>query len=177
MLIDLLVHGPASRADLARRAGLSPASLTRITRSLVDVDPVTESDAAFPQRTGRPSQPMDVNVDLAHLVGIKLSATQLNLVTTGLRARWFGAAAGCRDFVLVTIGVGVGCGIVIDDRLVDGASDGCGQIGHLPVSEWGLLCERGHRGCNALIPVVDLDRRAGCPPRSAGRCTTRRCWR
>lgn len=104
MLIDLLVHGPASRADLARRAGLSPASLTRITRSLVDVDPVTESDAAFPQRTGRPSQPMDVNVDLAHLVGIKLSATQLNLVTTGLRARWFGAAAGCRDFVLVTIG-------------------------------------------------------------------------
>ena len=239
VLIDLLVHGPASRADLARRAGLSPASLTRITRSLVDVDLVTESDAASPQRTGRPSQPLDVNVDLAHLVGIKLSATQLNLVTTDLRARilsertvpmsatdpesvtatiaevvsqqvsidpsicavgvslagpvsprsevvhvspfldwsdvplvrmirestglpavvendvraltaaehWFGAAAGCRDFVLVTIGVGVGCGIVVDDRLVDGASGGSGQIGHLPVTEWGPLCERGHRGC------------------------------
>ena len=239
VLIDLLVHGPASRADLARRAGLSPASLTRITRSLVDVDLVTESDAASPQRTGRPSQPLDVNVDLAHLVGIKLSATKLNLVTTDLRARilsertvpmsatdpetvtatiaevvsqqistdpsicavgvslagpvsprskvvhvspfldwsdvplvrmirestglpavvendvraltaaehWFGAAAGCRDFVLVTIGVGVGCGIVVDDRLVDGASGGSGQIGHLPVTEWGPLCERGHRGC------------------------------
>ena len=74
VLVDLLVHGPASRADLARRAGLSPASLTRITRSFVDAGLVTESDAASPQRTGRPSQPMDVNVDLAHLVGIKLSA-------------------------------------------------------------------------------------------------------
>ena len=239
MLIDLLVHGPASRADLARRSGLSPASLTRITRSLVAAGLLTESDAASPQRTGRPSQPMDVNVDVAHLIGIKLSATQLNLVTTDLRARilsertvplaatdpvtvtgvitqavkeetradpsicaigislagpvsprsgtvkispfldwtgvplvsliddstglptvvendvraltaaehWFGAAAGHRDFVLITIGAGVACGIVVDDRLVDGAAGGSGQIGHLPITEWGPLCERGHRGC------------------------------
>ena len=74
VLVDLLVHGPASRADLARGPGLSPASLTRITRSLVDAGLVSESDATSPQRTGRPSQPMDVNVDLAHLIGIKLSA-------------------------------------------------------------------------------------------------------
>src|SRR6476646_10130396 len=86
VLVDLLVHGPASRADLARRAGLSPASLTRITRSFVEAGLVSESDAASPQRTGRPSQPMDVNVDLAHLVGIKLSADRFNLVTTDLRA-------------------------------------------------------------------------------------------
>jgi predicted NBD/HSP70 family sugar kinase len=60
---------------------------------------------------------------------------------------WFGAAAGCSDFVLVTIGVGVACGIVVDDRLIDGANGGSGQVGHLPVTEWGPLCERGHRGC------------------------------
>ncbi len=239
VLVDLLVHGPASRADLARRSGLSPASLTRITRSFVEAGLVSESDAASPQRTGRPSQPMDVSVDRAHLIGIKLSAGQLNLVTTDLRARvltdrtvrlpasdpesvvsaiaevvaqareedgtvcaigvslagpvsprseivqtspflgwtnvplvamirertglaavvendvraltaaehWFGAAAGCSDFVLVTIGAGVGCGVVVDDRLVDGASGGSGQVGHLPVTPWGPLCERGHRGC------------------------------
>ena len=60
---------------------------------------------------------------------------------------WFGAAAGHRDFVLITIGAGVACGIVVDDRLVDGAAGGSGQIGHLPITEWGPLCERGHRGC------------------------------
>src|SRR6476661_1640265 len=121
VLVDLLVHGPASRADLARRAGLSPASLTRITRSFVDAGVVSESDTTSPQRTGRPSQPMDVNVDLAHLVGIKLSGGQLNLVTTDL-------------------------------RLVDGANGGSGQVGHLPVTEWGPLCERGHRGCVRSYP-------------------------
>src|SRR3954462_13295744 len=87
VLVDLLVHGPASRADLARRSGLSPASLTRITRSLVDAHLVSESDAISSQRPGRPSQPMDVNVDQAHLIGIKLSAGQLDSVTTDLRGR------------------------------------------------------------------------------------------
>src|SRR6476469_10876349 len=67
VLVDLLVHGPLSRAELARRAGLSPASLTRINRSFVDAGVVSESDTTSPQRTGRPSQPMDVNVNLAHL--------------------------------------------------------------------------------------------------------------
>lgn len=43
---------------------------------------------------------------------------------------WFGAAAGCRDFALITIGAGVGCGLVMDDRLVDGMSGASGQVGH-----------------------------------------------
>ena len=239
VVVDLLVHGPLSRADLARRALMSPATLTRVARSLTEAGLITESDAASTQRTGRPAQPMDVDTDIAHLVGIKLSATQLNLVTTDMRARilsdrtipllvtdpsavtdviagevaaetaadpairvvgislagpvsprsevvrvspfldwsdvplvdmvrsrtglptvvendvraltaaehWFGAAAGCSDFALVTVGSGVGCGIVTDDRLMDGSDGGSGQVGHLPVTEWGPLCERGHRGC------------------------------
>jgi len=57
VLVDLLVHGPASRADLARRSGLSPASLTRITRSFVDAGLVSESETTSTKRTGRPSQP------------------------------------------------------------------------------------------------------------------------
>ena len=60
---------------------------------------------------------------------------------------WFGAAAGCSDFALVTIGSGVACGIVMDDRLMDGSNGGSGQVGHLPITEWGPMCERGHRGC------------------------------
>jgi predicted NBD/HSP70 family sugar kinase len=60
---------------------------------------------------------------------------------------WFGAAAGATDFALVTIGAGIGCGVVIDDRLVDGHIGTAGQVGHLPVTASGPLCERGHRGC------------------------------
>src|SRR6478736_436736 len=41
----------------------------------------------------------------------------------------------------------VGCGIVVNDRLVDGMHGGSGQVGHIPISDWGPLCERGHRGC------------------------------
>ena len=36
---------------------------------------------------------------------------------------------------------------MIDDRLVDGHIGAAGQIGHLPVTASGPLCERGHRGC------------------------------
>ncbi len=60
---------------------------------------------------------------------------------------WFGAAAGIHDFALVTIGSGVGCGIVVNNQLLDSASGGVGQVGHLPITENGPLCERGHRGC------------------------------
>jgi DNA-binding MarR family transcriptional regulator len=41
VIIDLLIHGPLSRADLARRAGMSPATLTRVARSLVDTGLLT----------------------------------------------------------------------------------------------------------------------------------------
>ena len=36
---------------------------------------------------------------------------------------------------------------MLDDRLVDGHAGGAGQIGHLPVTASGPLCEKGHRGC------------------------------
>src|SRR5690349_12768156 len=86
-LVDLLVHGPQSRADLARRSGLSPASPPRMIRTFVETGPASESEATSTQRMGRPSQPMDVNVDLAHLIGIKLSADQFDMVSTDLRAK------------------------------------------------------------------------------------------
>ena len=213
----LLVHGPASRAE----------------------DRVVEVETAVPQRMGRPSQAMDVNVDAAHLVGVKLLAGEINMVRTDLRCtvldrrtiplealpvdvavdqiadavlaqmaadplvaavgislagpvdrhsavvtrsaflgwenvpvghlirertglptviesdvraltaaeHWFGAAAGVTDFALVTVGAGVGCGMVVNDRLVNGHLGGAGHMGHVPVTASGPLCESGHRGC------------------------------
>jgi predicted NBD/HSP70 family sugar kinase len=59
---------------------------------------------------------------------------------------WFGAGRGLRSLAVVTIGVGVGCGIVVHDRLVEGAHGGGGWVGHRPLAGW-VLCTEGHRGC------------------------------
>jgi predicted NBD/HSP70 family sugar kinase len=49
---------------------------------------------------------------------------------------------------VVTIGVGVGCGIVVHDRLVEGAHGAGGWVGHRPLAGC-AVCADGHRGCAA----------------------------
>ena len=60
---------------------------------------------------------------------------------------WFGAGAGLDSMVLITIGAGVGCGLVIDGRLVRGAHGLPPRIAHILVDPTGPLCGYGHRGC------------------------------
>ena len=56
---------------------------------------------------------------------------------------WFGAGRGKDPFALVTLGAGIGCGIVV----VSGAQGAAGSVGHLPVDPSGPSCEIGHPGC------------------------------
>ncbi|MDO5672115.1 MAG: ROK family transcriptional regulator [Actinomycetaceae bacterium] len=64
----------------------------------------------------------------------------------------YGKARGHHYALVVTIGTGVGAGIITQDLLLRGASGGAGEIGHLPVLEDGPLCQCGNRGClEALI--------------------------
>ncbi|GIF70997.1 ROK family transcriptional regulator [Asanoa siamensis] len=60
---------------------------------------------------------------------------------------WFGAARGGDRFALVTVGVGIGYGLVVHDRLVDSDDAGVGLVAHLRLDPLGPLCARGHRGC------------------------------
>ena len=54
----------------------------------------------------------------------------------------------CGDsLVLITVGTGIGGGIVVDDRVVRGATGAGGEIGHLPLVPAGRPCECGSRGC------------------------------
>lgn len=62
---------------------------------------------------------------------------------------WFGAGAGLRTMAVITVGVGIGCGLVINDELVDGAHGTPGRISHIIVDPGGPYCDRGHRGCAA----------------------------
>lgn len=65
---------------------------------------------------------------------------------------WLGAARGCRDVVSVTLGTGVGGGIVLDGKLWRGAHGAAGEIGHATVDPFGgLKCLCGNTGCLELF--------------------------
>jgi glucokinase len=58
-----------------------------------------------------------------------------------------GAARGARDAVCVTLGTGIGAGVVADDELVRGAHGFGGEAGHMVVDPRGPLCPCGRHGC------------------------------
>lgn len=61
---------------------------------------------------------------------------------------WQGAAKGFSDVVCITLGTGIGGGIITGGRLVTGASGFAGEIGHFPThAGQGDVCECGRRGC------------------------------
>lgn len=60
---------------------------------------------------------------------------------------WIGAASRERDYLAMVVSTGVGGGIVVDGRLLDGASGNAGHIGHVVVVPDGRRCACGSHGC------------------------------
>lgn len=60
---------------------------------------------------------------------------------------WLGAAQGCDNYLAMVVSTGVGGGIVLDGRLLDGAEGNAGHIGHVVVEPDGRRCACGGRGC------------------------------
>ena len=59
----------------------------------------------------------------------------------------YGAARGMRNFMVITLGTGLGSGIVVDGNLIYGANGYAGELGHIIVDREGRLCGCGRRGC------------------------------
>ncbi|RME27032.1 MAG: ROK family protein [Candidatus Zixiibacteriota bacterium] len=59
----------------------------------------------------------------------------------------FGSAVGYRSVVCVTIGTGVGGGIILGERLWRGATHAAGELGHISINSEGPECACGNRGC------------------------------
>lgn len=59
----------------------------------------------------------------------------------------YGAGRGLRSLFYVTISTGIGGGLILDGRVIRGRDSLAGEIGHLPVSDSGVLCSCGARGC------------------------------
>ena len=252
VFVELLVHGPLSRAEAARRLDLSPSAVTKLTKPLLQNGYLLHQPLGDRSTMGRPSQPLAVDPARAALIGVKLTEDALFAVRTDLRAeiqhelrrplishavddvvarigeavrdltgsgqppaalgislagtasggdpvvptspflgwrnvplgdlvaaatglpavvendvraltaaqQWFGAGVGRSSFALVTVGAGLGCGLVIGDRLVSGAGRGTGLVGHLSIHDNGPLCEMGHRGCARAYASSAAIRRA-----------------
>lgn len=60
---------------------------------------------------------------------------------------WFGTASGVDRFAVVTLGAGVGYGLVVHGQIVVNEDSGVGLVGHWPLDPLGPLCPAGHRGC------------------------------
>jgi glucokinase len=81
---------------------------------------------------------------------------------------WVGAAAGCDDYIGMVVSTGVGGGIVLDGRLLDGVDGNAGHIGHMIVEPYGHECGCGARGClEAEASGTAIARITGQPPKDA----------
>lgn len=257
-LRELLIHGPLPRAEIARRLGVSRASLTRATRVLMEHSMISEGEVALRGAMGRPSELLVVRHDAHHFLGIKLTGDAVFAVVTDLGAQivasveeplistsvedtidqlvaiharfaeefddihaagvclagdfarvdgrqivvvsfflqwqdvalaellsarlgipvtadndvraltaaehWFGAGAGCDSLAVVTVGAGIGSGLVVDGVVVTGHHGRAGRLDHLIVDSTGPSCGQGHRGCasaylpsEAIVEAVGVD--------------------
>ena len=60
---------------------------------------------------------------------------------------WIGAGRGARDMIGLTIGTGIGGGIILGGRLYHGASGVAGEVGHMTIETQGRRCNCGNYGC------------------------------
>ncbi|HEX4724384.1 MAG TPA: ROK family protein, partial [Pseudonocardiaceae bacterium] len=65
--------------------------------------------------------------------------------------QWFGAGVGTSSFALVTVGTGIGCGLVVNNAVIEGSHGVAGEIGHLLAEPDGPRCHCGNRGCVEAI--------------------------
>jgi predicted NBD/HSP70 family sugar kinase len=238
----LAAEAPLPRNEIARRLGLSPATITAVTRDLIGRGLVRVVDRA-PSNGGRPAILLDLVPSGAQAIGVKIASDHVTVVLTSLdgevlervdepfdattarpvdalarllkrlaRAldatsllgvgigipgvvdarrghvsapalgwhdlavgdvlerrlglpvlvdndvntlaiaeRLYGQGRSCEDFVTVTIGRGIGLGIVAAGELYRGFRGGAGEFGHVTADADGLPCECGKRGCLETI--------------------------
>lgn len=246
--LEVLLHGPLARSALARRLGLSAASLTRLAGPMVSDGLLEETSDNATGPSGRPTRPLRVVATAGHFLGVRLTPSSAHAVITNLRAEilssaqtqitdtdpvsvvatisnlvdrlraehgvvangvgvsigglveghsivrsatffdwppavdldtlvrtttgiptvvdndvmaltraqsWFGYGRGLDRFAVITLGVGVGLGLVIHGELVESSDTGLGLAGHFPLDPAGPLCPLGHQGCAQAMLTDD----------------------
>ncbi|MGW2769793.1 ROK family protein [Streptomyces sp. NPDC001275] len=91
-------------------------------------------------------QKVDVAGPLSKATGLPVVVNN-DVNTLVVAERWFGSGRDVDSFAVVTVGPGIGCGLLLDGGLYGGASGMAGELGHLPVDPNGPMCSCGRRGC------------------------------
>jgi predicted NBD/HSP70 family sugar kinase len=251
---------PISRAEIARKSGLSPASITKICGELLEEGWILETEPGESSGGRRPIL-MEINPSGGYVIGLKVTETGVIGVLTDLTAgvlqkrsdpiegtspdqvaealakqvesllaaeriprddllgvgvglagvvdalqglsrihpflgwkdvpvkdllqtrldvpvyidndvntlsyaeQLFGRGQGVDHFIVVTIGRGVGLGLVLNGQVYKGAQGGAGEFGHTIIEADGLLCDCGKKGClEAYVGEKGLIRAAGEAP-------------
>ncbi len=112
---------------------------------------------------------------LSDLIGLPV-AVDNDAKALALGEGWRGAARGQRDYLAMVVSTGIGGGIVLDGRLLDGAGGNAGHIGHMVVEPDGRPCVCGGRGClEAEVSGTAIAAVTGRPAAEADAATRRRC--
>ena len=123
----------------------------------IDFSRITSCGAGVPgtvSQDGRcvlkaPNLPISGNTFVPELE--KELGIPVGVVQDSRAAAWgeylFGGGKGKSSVVCVTLGTGIGTGIVLNGKIFGGALGGAGELGHLPVAENGRPCGCGKRGC------------------------------
>lgn len=141
---DLAATTAAIVAELAQTGGISIKDIGSCGIGIPGT--VSEDGRSVLKTPNLPILHANIADELAAALGIPTS-----LVQDSRAAAWgeycFGAGRGKRCVVCVTLGTGVGCGIVADGKILSGALGSAGEIGHIPAVPNGRPCGCGKCGC------------------------------
>lgn len=109
----------------------------------------------------RPLEGMNLSRQLSsHLQIPVVSANDANLIALG--EVWAGAGQGMQSAVVITIGTGLGSGLILGGKLWTGAGGFAAEFGHVTVEPEGLPCPCGNRGClEQYVSAAALSRYGG----------------
>jgi predicted NBD/HSP70 family sugar kinase len=141
-LVDELLDGPGGYRARTRRLGLAVSGDVDHTTGLVRYSPFLHwRDVPLRERAEK-------------VTGLTVTVeNDVKALTTA--EHWFGEGVGVESFALVTVGAGIGCGLVVNGRLVSGSHGVAGEIGHIGIDTNGPTCHCGGRGCVEAIAGTD----------------------
>jgi len=153
VVVELLLHGPSTRGELGLALGLTPGSVTRAVRPLLDAGVVSELDARSGPGLGRPVTPLDLVVDRDVVVGVKITTGRVWGVVADLRGEVLHDASVELPSTDPSVAVGAVADLVRRSlaRCPDRAVHGVG------VSVGGQVDAEGRVSVAPLLGWVDVD--------------------
>lgn len=141
-VLDRLIENIRQRRNAGIRAGHDVAAVGVGAPGVIDIDHgVVVKSPNFPDWNNLPLK-AELERELRIPVFIENDAN-----AAALGEQWLGAGKGIASMIFLTLGTGVGGGIVLDGKIWHGADGMAGEVGHMTVVPDGRKCGCGNTGC------------------------------